>query len=413
VQSKEIIETLKRKANRNFLTENFEEDPRKLALNKSLSQDFPVQILSQILHLYHKAKRKLPTWVDNFWALTPKTYEQSSSEKAALFKSTIIKGNRLLNLTGGLGVDDYYFAKSFKNVVSYDIDPEIHALAKGNFEELTFNNATGKSVASIERRLGSAEQALDEALDNEYDLVYVDPDRRVEGGKRTFFLEHTQPNLLEIKDSILKRSPHLLIKASPMLDIKRAVEQLGNVTQVWVVSIRNEVKELLFHLERDKNENQEARITAVELHGEPASYCKANASEQSAILANDEIKYSYFFEFNAGLIKARLTNDFALEHDLKIAYQHGAYAYAESAIGSPFFKTYELISKLSFNKKQIRKYLQSHGLLKANVAKRNFPMEVKELRSLLKLKDGGDDSLFFYTDHSNKKWMVHAKQMVI
>lgn len=402
MQSKQIIETLKSSANLKFLGANLGENPEQLALNKSLAKVYPLQAISQILHLYNKANRKLPYWVENFCALSPKAYEQSSSESTAKFKASLFSGENMLNLTGGLGVDDVFMAQSFNEVTSVEMDSDIHEMAEFNMGKM--------GVENMNRVLGSAEDFINGLdTDKRFDLVYIDPDRRPGSSGRAFLLSETVPNVLEMKEQLLRIAPKVLIKASPMLDITLAIRELENVNRVLVVSLDGEVKELLIELQ--EKSDTEVTIEAVDLatsvddikrfSGEPNQLNQKHWSPDS----------KYFFAFSPALIKAELCSSYALEKSIAQPYFHSAYGFGNSMPEDFMGRCFEIGRTIPFSKKTLNQYLKDTGIEKTNLASRNFPLKPAEIKQKFGLNDGGEDYLFFFRDGKQHKWCVHAKRI--
>lgn len=397
MQSKQIIEILESENGLNFLRQNRQADTVKLALDKALGAKMPVKALAEILHLYHKAQHKLPLWVENFCALSPKSYEQSSSQITASFKSKLIQGTSLANLTGGLGVDDFYFSKQFDTVDSWEIDPEIHNLASYNLKKL--------GACNVNRKFGNSLEILEMGI--EYDCVFIDPDRRPEATGKNFFLEHSMPNVVDLQMDLLRTAPQVLIKASPMLDIDRALKQLNHVSDVWVISVKNEVKELLFLLKRDWHSDCE--IHAVDLHDRGFIQYNKNVEVRKG---KQLVESEYFIELGASLIKSNLHSDYAHRHGIRLCYPNAAYGFSNSKEGL-FGRVFDIVEHFAFSKKSLSEYLKKCNIKKANVAKRNFPINVAEIRRKFKLKEGGDEYLFFYKDEMGMKQVLHGRKSTI
>jgi hypothetical protein len=398
VQSKQIIEILESKKCLIFLEQNRMADPVQLALNKQFAKEYPVQGLAEILHLYHKAQHKLPLWVENKCALSSKSYEQSSSEKTAKFKSKLVKGKNILNLTGGLGVDDYFFSKEFKQVDSVEIDSEVHSLADFNMQKMGVHN--------VNRQLGDSEKYLAGLAPNSYDAIFIDPDRRPDQNKRLFFLEHSLPNVLELKERMLSIAKQILIKASPMLDIQRACNQLENVTQVWVIAINNEVKELLFLLMPEGAVDKSPLIHAIDMNNNDVLSLDSEAKTSSGGVQN--VEPNFFIEFSASILKANLQSLYAHKEQIEPCFINAGYGFAEAIPPKLMGRAFVIEKKIEFSKKKVMDHLKAHKIEKANVSKRNFPIRVDEIRQLLSLKTGGNIYLFFYKDGAGKKWMVQG-----
>ena len=166
-----------------------------------------------------KCETKLPTWFNtqNIYFPNKLNIEQASSELTANYKSNLIGGNSIIDLTGGFGVDCYYFSKQFKDLTHCEIDEHLSEIVKHNFKELNTN-----SIQTINR---DGIQFLKD-FQKTYDWIYVDPSRRHESKGKVFFLKDCLPNISEHLDLLFERSEHIMIKTSPILDISIGINEL-------------------------------------------------------------------------------------------------------------------------------------------------------------------------------------------
>ena len=225
-----------------FLEEHLETDLNRLILKGSPFKDVSVQELAEQIQSRRKCRTKLPLWWKTGGIVFPPSLnvEQSSSEKAAQYKASLLGGKRMIDLTGGFGVDCFYFSRRFDRVVHVEMDKALHEIVRHNLKILGVDNVDciqGDSIAFLR------------SSDEKFDWVYVDPSRRGNGQERVFRLEDCTPNLLQDLDIILSKADRVLLKLAPFMDISKALEQLRNVVEVHAVAINNEVKELLFFLE--------------------------------------------------------------------------------------------------------------------------------------------------------------------
>lgn len=353
-------------------------------------------LLSEQLKLYPKAAEKLPTFAKNYCYFTTKSYEQSSSERLAEYKAGLYSGEMMIDLTGGLGVDDRAFSKSFKKVISVDIDEKLNELVRINFQKLGIKN--------IERITADSNQFIQQKI--HADLVYIDADRRT-GNKRSVTLEDAEPPVLEILPGLFRISTNVLLKLSPLIDITYLIKALPYVEKIIVISLDNEVKEVLTLLNKD-------------FHGEIII-------EAVDISKNDERKYSakyglkaepgitptgkYFYESAASVIKAGLVNNYTAENELNVIYKNGVYLLTDSIHNNFFGRGFEVVEQFSFSKSAVKKYLEHNKITKANVAKRNFPLSADEIKKLFKITDGGEEYLFFTQSQSKEKLFFHCRKL--
>ncbi|MFT5725309.1 MAG: hypothetical protein ACI9JN_002433, partial [Bacteroidia bacterium] len=294
VQSNEIIELLKNKAAQDFLTLHFTEKPDHLSLTYSGKVDFDLTKLTQILHLYQKAATKIPLWVQNMCAMHAKSYAQCSHWEVARFKSTLFKGTHLLDLTAGLGVDSFYFSKSFSQITSVERDLETHQYAVYNANKLGVTN-----INFIQQDLKSFQ------FSGRYDVIYLDPDRRVNQKFQQKDLASYSPNILEWHEILLKRCDHLLIKLSPMLDITFLETALPKLSNTYVIGYKNEVKEILIHL-TNKEVDKPIRH-AVDINDLVST---VYTSERTTLPNTTQINGQYLLEPSKALIKTGLANTY-------------------------------------------------------------------------------------------------------
>ena len=215
-----------------FIDAHFNDDIPSLALGGPYFDGVNTKIILEQIVSKKKCQKKLPTWFNATSILyTPKLHiEQTSSETTASFKSNLVKGRTLLDLTGGLGVDAFYFAQVFDQVIHCEINAELSAMAKHNFERLNCPNITCLAADGLEYL---------HTLDVKADVIYLDPGRRSNTEKRVFRLEDCTPNLLDHMDLLFEKGRQVWVKTAPLLDISLGMKQLRFVSSVHVVSLNN------------------------------------------------------------------------------------------------------------------------------------------------------------------------------
>ena len=228
-----------------FIDRNPDITPDRLLLNAGKYTEIDVKVAANTLIVREKLRHKLPEWYacKELVFINTLSFEQSSSEASAKYKASLIDcGETVADLTGGLGVDSYYFSKRASKVYYFERNEKLCESTKYNFERLRADNII-ISNAEI------SDKTVSESLSSEISTIYIDPSRREKSGKRTYAITDYEPNILEIKEKILSAGKRLIIKVSPMLDISAALELLPESSVVHVVSVDNECKELLFILE--------------------------------------------------------------------------------------------------------------------------------------------------------------------
>jgi hypothetical protein len=366
--------------------------------------------LAEQIRLNPKAETKLPAFAGNLCLYTGKSLEQASSAQLAEFKARRFSGNRLLDLTGGLGADDAAFSKSFKKVLSIDNDSKLNEIARYNFNRL--------GVTNIVRIDEDAYEFIDKSLkvpkpgsrDQEhfYDLIYFDSDRRAMAGKKkSVTLHDSEPSVLKMKNDLFKICDCVLLKLSPLIDLTYLAKTLPETERIYVVSLDNEVKEILAVL--NKSFSGIAGVTAVDISlGGIETEFSGKLNEQ--IEAGYSNSGKYFYEPAGVLIKSGLAAKYAAQSNVRLIAKNSLYMLGDYIIEDFFGRKFEVILKISFGKSNIRKYLLGNKITQANISKRNFPLSAVEIRKMFKLKDGGEDYLFFTQDSGDGKLMYHTRK---
>ncbi|MEO8515938.1 MAG: class I SAM-dependent methyltransferase [Flavobacterium sp.] len=369
----------------NSLNENFS----KIAL---LKNPFPETIWTDILNQIaskSKSKEKLPTWFNQKNIIYPSkiSIEQTSSEKTAQYKSEIVSGNSLIDLTGGFGVDDYYFAKKTSQVVHCELKPELSEIVKHNFDILKQENITcvqGDSSITLQN------------LNQQFDWIYIDPSRRSDAKGKVFMLQDCLPNVPENLEMYFLFSEKILIKTAPILDITAGLTELKNVKSIHVVAVHNEVKELLWEIEKDYqgqiliktinfNKEKEEKFEFI-LHSEGSN-------------SSYSLPKKFIYEPNSAILKSGAFELIAAHFKLEKLHQH-SHLYTSSEILDFPGRIFKIDSYFEYNKKGMKQFLEN---TKANITTRNFPETVENIRKKWKIKDGGERYSFFTTDANNRK----------
>lgn len=351
------------------------------------------------LHFWKKIKEKIPSWAENQALLSPPSLsiEQASSEQTAIFKSKLLRGKIMADLTGGMGIDAYFFSKQFEKVHYVEQQTELAETTAYNFEQL------GVSNISVYNQPSEDFIAKTQAS---FDVIYLDPARRNEKQQKVFQVTDCEPNIENLKTHLFEKTSQILIKYSPLLDIKLAINQLENVQEVWVVAMRNEVKELLFLL--DKNTTHSPEIRAINLlpTGQQEFVFSYKIEQQTEVAFS--LPQTYLYEPNAAIMKAGAFKSIAAQYSLKKLAPNSHLYTNDTKISDFQGRVFEVIATLKFDKKQIIKALNSD---KANITCRNFPLKPDELKQQLRIKDGGENYLFFTEDMNKNKCVILCRQV--
>ncbi|WP_370391125.1 class I SAM-dependent methyltransferase [uncultured Winogradskyella sp.] len=380
-----------------FINKNLQTDTTKLLLK---GFDFEGATSKEIIDQIEAKKRcktKLPQWytTKNIYYPNKLNIEQTSSETTAQYKANLISGENLIDITGGLGVDTYYFSKHFSYVIHCEINSEVSRIAEHNFKTLKASNIICLNENGIE--------AL-KRIDKPFDLVYVDPSRRDDTKSKVFLLSNCTPNVKTFQGLFLKYAKNVMIKTSPLLDITATKNELKHVKELHVVAVNNEVKELLWILE--PNFEADFRIKTINITKNENEIFEFSHNDESNIIAEYYEPLTYLYEPNAAILKAGAFNTISSKLDIAKLHKH-SHLYTSSELVDFPGRRFKIEKAISYNKKRFAK----ENIAKANVSTRNFPLKVADIRKKLKLKDGGDTYLFFTTDASDKKIILICKKI--
>lgn len=370
-----------------FINQNIGTDVSKLALQKN---PFPesnwVEILNQI-SAKTKAKDKLPTWFSTPKIIYPSkiSVEQTSSEKTALYKSTLIYGESLIDLTGGFGVDDYHFSKQIDKVFHCEINTELSEIVKHNFKQL--------KVENIECLSGDSLEILQD-LNKKFSWIYIDPSRRNDAKGKVFMLKDCLPNVPELLDNYLSFSDNILIKTAPILDISAGLSELKNVKNIHIIAVNNEVKELLWEIQ--KSYNKSIAIKTINLSKQPETFDFVLGESTNPTFS---LPKKYLFEPNSAIMKSGGFDAICKEHKVDKLHQHSHLYTSEEIIAFPG-RVFQIENVLSYTKSDMKQFLENK---KINITTRNFPDSVENIRKKWKIKEGGNNYCFFTTDLNNNK----------
>lgn len=364
---------------------NQEVDLNRLAFKKSPFVDVSTKELIEQITSRNKIKKKLPTWYnsENILYPPPLNLEQTSSEITAKYKASIISGDSLADITGGFGVDSYYFLEKFKNVTHFEINESLSLLSKHNFEQLDkeIKVVTGNGLKLIQNK--------------KYDVIYIDPSRRNQQKGKVLFLKDYEPNIIQHLDYLLTIAPVILIKTSPMIDISKGVSDLKNVSEVHIVATQNEVKELLWVLTKESVE--ETKVIAVNYTNKRTTLFKVNYNKlYTASYSNPKM---YLYEPNASILKSGAFNAVSQKYSLNKLAKH-SHLYTNDALIDFPGRCFQIKEMVTYTKKEVKKKITG---LKANVTTRNFTETVSQLKKKWKISDGGNTYLFFTTLQDRKK----------
>jgi hypothetical protein len=390
-------QTILSEAVQSFIEANISINVTQLALQKS---KFPATRWTTILNQIaakQKAKSKLPTWFNtkNIYYPSKISVEQTSSEKTAFYKASLVSGDTLIDLTGGFGVDDFYFSKKITKVSHCEINIELSEMVRHNYKQL--------SVTNINCLAQDSTTVLQKSTTN-FDWIYIDPSRRNDAKGKVFMLKDCLPNVPELLHFYFTKSNNILIKTAPILDISAGLAELQFVKQVHIIAIDNEVKELLWILE--KNYSSTLEIITCNIVKENEEIFSFIGQKNASSSTYSEPK-KYIYEPNAAIMKSGGFDEVGRQFLLEKLHQNSHLYTSDEAIDFPG-RVFEIEKIVHYVKKDMKEFLFAK---KANITTRNFPETVENIRKKWKIQDGGNLYCFFTTDHNNSKIVLLCKKI--
>ena len=434
-------------ATQDFIRQHQDDDVRQLAFLGSKYPEVDMPFALDQIRGRKMARVKLPRWASLEGIIYPPhiSMEQCSSESTALYKAELAarllglpassSGTEMkaeneiefVDLTGGFGVDFSYIAARL-GVKSMYVERQAHLCeaAKENFERLGLKNAivkNGDGIEVLHSFLPKKDDAAstDDSLGITYDqplsllktklglkLIFIDPARRDDAGNKVVSLKDCTPDVTVLQEEMLSKADYVIIKLSPMLDWHRAVSELSRVREVHIISVNNECKELLLVLSARNMDEMEASSADGEVKhaGNLRIYCVNDAQsfvcdeldmESSPVRIAPPVleEMQYLYEPNASLMKAGCFGVLSDCYDARMLSKNSHLFVSQAPIEAFPGRSFRIIAISSVNKKELKRHLS--GITKANIATRNFPLTVAELRKRLKLKDGGETYIFATT----------------
>ena len=388
-----------------FIQAHLSDDPDRLLLSASRYPEIDMPFVVAQITARRQIKEKLPTWYQQEQLLFPAKIaaEQCSSEQTALYKQQLVtEGNTLCDLTGGLGIDSYYFSRRVKQVYYIERFPSYCEVARANMATLGARN-----VVVLE---GDSTQWLDQLP--AIDVFYVDPARRGEGNKRMFALSDCEPDLTQLLPRLLAKAPRVIAKLSPMADLRQTLALLPTTQAIHILSVKNECKELLFVIGREPRESA-VPIHCVHLAKQAASdecfVCSLEAEQQAASHLATTLR-RYLYEPNASVLKAGAFKQVACQFPVE-KLQVSSHLYTSDHYLDRFpGRRFEVDEVIPFHSKSCKQLAGQS--LQANVTTRNFPLTVEALRKKCRIREGGDIYLFATTGPKEEKLLIRTHKVL-
>ena len=370
-----------------FMEKNKDKDPYQISMSAKQNPSIDILKMASQIQARQKLSQKLPTWTSHSRIFFPASIaqQQASSEITAEFKASIVFGN-VLDLTGGMGVDTAAFAKRASQVSYTEIQKELYDITRYNHEILGFKNIVHEFGNGIE---------FFKKTNIFFDFIYVDPARRSDKGDKVILFKDCQPNVLDLL-ALIPIDTALLIKTSPLLDLERAILELNGVGKIWVVCVKNEVKEILFL--KSKHDTLDPVIDVIELNFKNSQLFSGTLEAEKRKLKGTGPISNFLYEPHPGMLKAGFFKSMETENVIKL--NSNTHLYSSKELDTKFpGKSFRVIETGPIDISWLIKHIPNKQV---NISTRNFPGKPEDLRKKLKLKEGGDLTLFGYRNHQNQ-----------
>lgn len=378
---------------KNYLEANRNEDTHQLILKGSPFNDIPIDFLIDQINARKRLAKKLPSWVNIDEIIFPPqiNLEQTSSEATAKYKSKLLTGKNLIDLTGGFGIDSFHFAQYFQQVFHVEINTDLIQLAAHNAQLMNISNITFINENSIDYLKN---------ITYKTDCIYIDPSRRDVNKTKVFQLSDCTPDSIENWDLLASKTHQLLLKTSPFLDLKLGLKELKQVNEIHIVSVKNEVKELLWLVDfRKPSKTTIPKLKCVDLNGSKTSTFEGDFTLEKQATTTYSNPQKYLYEPMSTIMKSGMFNWVGEFYKLDKLAPHTHLFTSQNYLENFSGKVFEITEVMDYKTKLIKKRLKS---MKLNVVKKNFPILVKDLIQKFKIQEGGEDFVFFTTCRGEK-----------
>lgn len=405
---------------KDFIGKHLKDDVGRLALAK-FPEGIDREFVIRQVHARQVLNKKLPSWAGNDGLIFPKklSLEQSSSELTALYKKSLLSDvdemariaicenqcqsvvmtKTLIDLTGGMGVDTAFLSDNFDHAFYVEMQEELCKIARHNFKVLN------KNITVVN---DNAEHFLQDCED--VDCIYLDPARRDEYGRKMVSLHDCSPDVVELHDLLMKKAKRILIKVSPMLDIEMIKKELKDISEIHVVAVRNECKEILIAMQTHKESVSSINIIATDLREKWNIVFTEDEEQNAQWTLADNIK-KYLYEPGAACMKAGCFKLLSQRYALDKLHRNSHLYTSDELVPDFPGRIFEVIDVMPFDKKAKKEISLRCQQPKANVAVRNFPLSTEELKKNLGLHDGGEFYIFGTTMKGENKVIVLTKKL--
>lgn len=387
-----------------FIEQHSSDDLNRLLLSAGKYPELDIPFLVEQIAARRQIREKLPHWYANRELVFPSKLaaEQCSSEQTGLYKQRFVKPHsRVCDLTGGLGVDSYY--------LSLNAEEHVYIERFGSYCEAARTNFAALQATNI-RVLNADSVVQPEVLPDATDLFYIDPARRGTGNKRLFAIQDCEPDLTTFLPVLFEKAPCVLAKLSPMIDLQQTLQQLPQITEVHVLSVKNECKELLLLIERDRQvTDPEIICINYTTEGFEQRFSFTFGHERETTLDTAQQPGRYLYEPNASVLKAGAFKQIAGQLGVSKLHQHSHLYTSEQDVLDFPGRRFTVDEVIPFAGKGIKSLHKD--IPQANITTRNFPLSVEELRKKTKIADGGSVYLFATTLSDGKKVLIRCSRI--
>lgn len=376
-------------------------DPNEIILKYHRNSELPIKAIAEQIECRKKASTKFQTISVDELFFTKLSLEQSSSESAASFKASLMKGRNFIDITGGLGIDFCFISKNFESSIYCEQDMILAEIFKYNSRIINSGNKIVRNEDGL--------KILAEFEDNFFDWIYVDPSRRKEG-KRSVDLKYCEPNLIEHFEFILKKGKKILIKLSPAFDMKEGKRIFKCISDFYVVSVDDECKELLVVV--DSNiKSIPINVHSVMLANDSKRIFSKSDDEETVKHFCDASSSNYLYVPNCSIVAADLTGKIANIFSLDF-FSFNTHLLHGKKLNLDFpGKILRIVNVNFYNHKRLTGYLKENEIKYANIVCKNFGHKPEEMYKKLKIKTGGNIFIVFTRNNKNRLISIIAERI--
>ncbi|MEA1851286.1 RsmD family RNA methyltransferase [Chryseobacterium sp. MHB01] len=364
-----------------YINANLNTDLHTLLLKKSPFPGVSMHEIVQQIKGKQVAQKKFPFLLKQGIIFPPQlNVEQSSSEKTAQYKSRLLEGEKFIDLTTGFGIDAYHLSENFKEITLIEQNPDLLEIVRNNW------NVLGKKATFVNQKL---EDFLEENKEV-FDVIYLDPARRDSNKNKVFLLEDLSPDILAIQQRLLSSAQKVVIKLSPLIDLKYLVSVLPNIFRIDIIAVKNDVKEVVVFLSGQKNDTISCHCVNLE-SDDPVFEFTVGDEENAHAEYGEPEKYIYIP--NNAILKAGIFNLISYKNGLKKLHPNTHIYTSDSQINDFPGRVFEMEI---VDAKKIQKKSQY------NIISKNYPLKPEEIKKKYSLKDGSEKYIIFTQSKKGK-----------